>query len=142
MYTIFLVAIDFRIFRRRLQGSKPIGLKSSLYHWKTIETQMFKMGLHDPFIMAKRKAGSEGGVRHTIGKILTKATTLLYTSFQSEVYTQSYGAPKLRESQLWEFQDSHLGIPRQNVIWMWASWKGTKYTIRGKVLASPKSRPW
>ncbi len=110
MYTIFLVAIDFRIFRRRLQGSKPIGLKSSLYHWKTIETQMFKMGLHDPFIMAKRKAGSEGGVRHTIGKILTKATTLLYTSFQSEVYTQSYGAPKLRESQLQEFRDSHLDV--------------------------------
>jgi len=31
---------------------------------------------------------------------------------------QSYGPPKLRESQLWEFQDSHLGVPGQNVIWM------------------------
>jgi hypothetical protein len=61
---------------------------------------------------------------------------------QSEVYTQSYGAPKLRKSQLWEFWDSHLGVPRQNVIWMWALWRGTKYTIRGKVVVSPKSGLW
>jgi hypothetical protein len=30
-----------------------------------------------------------------------RATTFLHTSFQSEVYTQSYGPPKLWESQLW-----------------------------------------
>jgi hypothetical protein len=29
--------MDSRIFRVRLQGPKPIGLKSFLYHWKTIE---------------------------------------------------------------------------------------------------------
>ncbi len=49
---------------------------------------------------------------------------------------------KLRESQLWEFQDSHLGIPGQNAIWMWASWRGTKYITRGKVVVSPKFKPW
>jgi hypothetical protein len=31
---------------------------------------------------------------------------------------------------------------KKKAIWMWASWRGTKYTIREKVLASPKSRPW
>jgi hypothetical protein len=31
-----------------------------------------------------------GGVRHTIGKLLTRATTLLEISFQSEVYAQNY----------------------------------------------------
>jgi hypothetical protein len=31
---------------------------------------------------------------------------------------------------------------RQNAIWMWASWRGTKYIVRGKVVASPKSRSW
>jgi len=51
-------------------------------------------------------------------------------------------APKLKESQLWEFRDSHLGVPGQNAIWMWASWKGIEYTVRGKVVASPKSEPW
>jgi hypothetical protein len=39
-------------------------------------------------------------------------------------------------------RDPTLGIPRQNVIWMWASWRGTKYTISGKVVTSPKSRLW
>jgi hypothetical protein len=55
---------------------------------------------------------------------------------------QSYGAPKSRESELWEFWDSHLGVLGQNAIWMWASWEGTEYIIRGKVVASPKSGPW
>jgi len=27
-------------------------------------------------------------------------------------------------------------------IWMWVLWPATKYTIRGKVVASPKSGPW
>jgi hypothetical protein len=35
-----------------------------------------------------------------------------------------------------------LGVPGQNAIWMWASCRGTKYTIRGKVVSSPKSGPW
>jgi hypothetical protein len=34
------------------------------------------------------------------------------------------------------------GFPGQKTIWMWASWRGVEYTIRGKVLASPKSGPW
>jgi hypothetical protein len=75
-------------------------------------------------------------------KILTRDTTLLQTSSQLEVCSQSYEAPNSWESQLWEFRDSHLGVPRQNVIWMWTSWKGTKYTIRGKVMACPKSGLW
>jgi hypothetical protein len=33
-------------------------------------------------------------------------------------------------------------VLRQNDIWMWASWRGTKYTIKGKVVVSPKSGPW
>jgi len=83
-----------------------------------------------------------GGVRHTIEKFLTRVITLLQTSSQLEVCTQSYGAPKSQESQLWEFRDSQMGVLGQNAIWMWASWRGTKYTIRGKVMASPKFGPW
>jgi hypothetical protein len=30
--------MDSRIYRAWLQGSKPIGSKSYLYHWKAIET--------------------------------------------------------------------------------------------------------
>jgi len=43
---------------------------------------------------------------HTVGKLSMRATTLIQTSPQSEVCTQSYGTPKLQESQFWEFQDS------------------------------------
>jgi len=32
------VLVDSQMFRKRLQDSKPNGLKSSLYHWKAIET--------------------------------------------------------------------------------------------------------
>jgi len=59
-------------------------------------------------------------------------TTLFQTSSQSKVYTQNYGVPKSRELQFWEFQDSHLGVLGQNAIWMWASCRGTEYTIRGE----------
>jgi hypothetical protein len=46
-----------------------------------------------------------GDMPHTIEKLLTRAITLLQTSSQSEVFTQSYGPPKSRESQLWKFQN-------------------------------------
>jgi len=42
------------------------------------------------------------------------------------------GPPKSRESQLWEFHH----------IWVLVLWPGTKYIIRGKVMASPKFGPW
>jgi len=35
-----------------------------------------------------------------------------------------------------------VGVSGQNAIWMWASWRGTKYIIREKVVASPKSELW
>jgi hypothetical protein len=35
-----------------------------------------------------------------------------------------------------------LGVPRQNDIWVPVLWPGLKYTMKGKVVASPKSRPW
>jgi len=52
-------------------------------------------------------------VRHTVGKLSTTTTTLLYTTPWSEVYSQSYGAPKLREFQLVRFRDSHMGVPEE-----------------------------
>jgi hypothetical protein len=50
------------------------------------------------------------GMQHTIGKLWTRATTLLETTLPSEVCSQSYGAPKLRESQPAWFRDSHWGV--------------------------------
>jgi hypothetical protein len=66
-----------------------------------------------------------------------KATTLLETPFQFEVCMQSYEAPKSHESLLWDFRDSHLGVPGQNDIWVLVPWPNTEYIIRRKVVASP-----
>jgi hypothetical protein len=41
------------------------------------------------------------------------------------LHTKLWG-PKLQETQLWQFRNSHLGVPGQKIIWMWALWKGTK----------------
>jgi hypothetical protein len=49
-------------------------------------------------------------VQHTIKKFSTRTTTFLETAHRLEVYSQSYGAPKSRESSLAQFRDSHSGV--------------------------------
>jgi hypothetical protein len=44
-----------------IAGVKPIGLKSSLHHWKNLWTHMSKMGLHDPFGHLKHKLWPKEG---------------------------------------------------------------------------------
>jgi len=56
-----------------------------------------KLGINPIYLAAKN-------VRHTIGKLSTKATTLLETAPRSDVYLQSYGAPKSRGSWLARFR--------------------------------------
>jgi len=77
-------------------------------------------------------------VPHIVGKLLTRAITLLKTSFQLEVCKRSYGFPKLWESSIREFQDSNFGILDQNDIWVLAPWPSKENTISGKVVTSPK----
>jgi hypothetical protein len=85
----------------------------------------------DPIYLAS------GDVRHIVGKLSTRATTLLQTASRSEVCTRSYAPSKSRESSLAGFRDSHAGVPGQKAIWMWPPWRVIEYTIRGKVAASP-----
>jgi hypothetical protein len=77
-----------------------------------------------------------------IGKFSRRATTLLQTSSQSKVGTRSYECPKSRESKPGQFQDSTLGVPRKSAIWMQVRRWDAENTIWGKVVASPKFRPW
>ncbi len=55
------IPMDLQIFKEQLQGSKLIGLKISLYHWKFLRTQMSKMGLHIPFEYLKHKLWPKKG---------------------------------------------------------------------------------
>jgi hypothetical protein len=86
-----------------------------------------------------------GGVWHAVGKLSTKAMTLVQTPSLLEVYTRSYSPAKLRDSQPWRFRDSqpwwfwdsHLGVSGQKTIRMPLLWSGVEYTIWGKVLVPP-----
>jgi hypothetical protein len=42
----------------------------------------------------------------------------------------------------WDFGTPARESRERKAIWMWVPWRVTEYTIRGKVLASPKSGPW
>jgi hypothetical protein len=55
--------MDFQIFRGRLQGSKLIGLKNYLYHWKDLGTYMSEMVSHDPFGYLKHMLWPKEGLR-------------------------------------------------------------------------------
>ncbi len=50
---------------------------------------------------------------------------------------QSRGSPSYEN-----FGFFHLWVPRRNDIWVLVLWLVTEYTIRGKMLASPKFGPW
>jgi hypothetical protein len=56
------VLVDSRMFREWLQRPKPNGSRNSLYHWKAIETWMFKMGSHHPFGHLKHKLWPKKGL--------------------------------------------------------------------------------
>ncbi len=67
-----------------------------------------------------------------IGKLLKRATILLQTSSQSEVWTGSYELPKSRESKPGQFRDSSLGVPGQKAIPMWVPWPNAKKYYMGE----------
>jgi hypothetical protein len=51
-------------------------------------------------------------------------------------------APKVAKVPTLGISRFHLRVPRQNPTWMMVPWPVTKYIVRGKVIASPKPRPW
>jgi len=64
-------------------------------------------------------------------------STLNTRSARKVMGLQSRRSPRWRD----------FGTPTQEsqerkAIWMWPPWPATQYTIRGKVVASPKSGPW
>ncbi len=121
---------------------------------------MFKMGSHDPFGQLKHKLWPKErlGVKLAIWFPTTKSwestwfpcmqvgcNILLESSWQGlqlcfRPHCNRRSAHKVIRPQ------SHGSLNSKNfgnhAIWMWASWRGTKYTIKGKVVTSPKSGPW
>jgi hypothetical protein len=123
---------------------------------------MLKMGLHDPFEYLKHKLWpKEGlGIKLSIWLPTTKSQELPRFPFvqvtchipleSSQGGLQLCFRPHLNQ----RFAQDIMGLKscgspnfgnfgtRQNDIWVLALWLGTKNTIRGKVVASPKSGLW
>jgi hypothetical protein len=59
-----------------------------------------------------------------------------------ELCSREILAFKVPELQPGQFRDSISGVPGKRAIWMQPTPRVAEYTIRGKVVASPKSRPW
>ncbi len=55
------VPMDSQIFKEPFEGTKLIGLKDLLYHWKFLKTYMSKMSSHDSFEYLKHKLWSKEG---------------------------------------------------------------------------------
>jgi hypothetical protein len=125
---------------------------------------MFKMGLHDPFGHLKHKLWpKEGlGVKLAIWLPTTKSrestrfpcvqvacnisleSSWWRLQFCFRLHLHQRCAHKIMGPQSCKSPNfGNFGtLTGQKAIWMWVSWRGTKYTIRGKVVASPKSVPW
>jgi hypothetical protein len=145
------VSMDSWIFIEQLQGSRLIGLKSSLYHWKSLKTYMFKMGLYNPFGYLKHKLWpKEGlGIKLPISLPITKSQkspwfTCAHVAFHillkrsqqglqlcfkphlNRRFAQEIISLQSRESlNFGNFKTPKLGISRQNDIWVQALWLGT-----------------
>jgi hypothetical protein len=68
---------------------------------------------------------SNDSVRHGVGKLSRRATTLIQTSLQSDLAVGRYELPKSRDSNQdnfeiisGQFQDSNLGVPGKRAISM------------------------
>jgi len=93
---------SFRHLKHKLWPKEGPGVKLSI-----CQTPDQKKSRIDPIYLAT------DNMRHIVEKLSTRATTLLQTAPRSEVFSQSYGAPKSRESQLAQFRDSNSGIPKE-----------------------------
>jgi hypothetical protein len=74
---------------------------------------------------------SQWGLKIFFGPHLNQRSIQEVMGFQSSRSPnfKNFGIPKLR-------------VSGQNDTWVQTPWLGAKNTIRGKVVASPKSRPW
>jgi len=120
---------------------------------------MSKMGSHGPFGHLKHKSWP----KERLGVKLPESTQFPYVQVACNVPLENFqqglqlffrlhlnwrsahkvmGPQSCGNPNFGNFRTPILGVLKQNVILMWASWKGIKYIIKGKVVASPKSRPW
>jgi hypothetical protein len=77
-----------------------------------------------------------------VGKISSRATSLVQTSSRSEVRARSYEVPKSWESKPGQFRDSTLGVPGKRAIRMPLPWANAENIIGSMVVAPPEPGLW
>jgi hypothetical protein len=124
---------------------------------------MSKMGLHDPFGHLNTSYGQKKGrestwqfdfqplkVRNCPNFLAYKWCMTYRWKYLNKGYNFVLDLISIRglHTKLWALKVVRVpivgisGLPTQNDIWVLVSWPGTEYIIRGKVVTSPKSRPW
>jgi hypothetical protein len=68
-------------------------------HIPKLSQPYFEKNVRMRLTLSKWGLGSPPGLRHYIGKLLTRVTTLVQTSSRSEDCTISYSPAKLRDSK-------------------------------------------
>jgi hypothetical protein len=120
---------------------------------------MFKMGSHDPLGFLKHKLWPKEKLRIKLTKSQESpwfpcvqvvchiplesvfwGLQLCLRPHLNQRFAHKVGPPKLHESQFWEFQDSNLGVLRQNDIWVLAPWPDTKEYYKGEGGGFPQVR--
>jgi hypothetical protein len=121
---------------------------------------MFKMGSHCSFGHLKCKLWSKEGLARPL-KVRNRPDLLSYrwcVTYRWKVLDKSYNSasdlisigglfaklwrPKIIGIPTWAISGLPFGVLGQKAIWMWVPWVAIEYTIRGKMLASPKSKLW
>jgi hypothetical protein len=123
-------------------------------HSRNVNFREFQRTPESSEINFKGQNTSHRGVLYIIEKISKCRCPKWARMTHLDICNISYGQKKGRESN-WQFdsrpwsgtpilflsfQDSHLGVSGQKVIWMPLPQSGAEYIIWGKVVASPE--PW
>jgi hypothetical protein len=78
--------------------------ESNSREFASFDSRPLKSGIDPEYLAADN-------VRHTVGRLSTRATTLLQIALRSKVCSQSYAASKSWESRRAGFRDSRAGVP-------------------------------
>jgi hypothetical protein len=105
-------------FRERFEESELIGLRTSLYHWKSLKTYMFKMGFHYPFEYLQHKLWfkERSRLKVSIWFLTINVATPLWPSVGVKPNTpkvgdlESFGTPECLEFDSKAQNYSHWGV--------------------------------
>jgi hypothetical protein len=146
--------MDSRIFIMRFQGSKPIGSKSSLYHWK----KLLKFKCLEWACMTHldiwntsydQKKGRELNWQFDFRplKVWNRSDFLAcrqIATYRWKALNEGYNfsldliAFKGLHVKLWA--PKVIGVPGQKAILMWPLWRGAENTIKGEGGGFPQVR--